>query len=203
MNILYLSLKGRQSMSYNLKKLIDILTILAKNKQELTKLRINKFLFFIDKYHLQKYGKLVLNDRYISLKLGPVAELTNNILSDFVESEKLMPAESNMLAEYFSAGKSFRGYDLLKLKKESDLKSLSKSEIDAIEEVLGKFKNIRTSELVDLTHKEEAWLKTEQTNEIDYKLFLADLPEDKREFLSEIIDIDEEHNAFMNILCNG
>lgn len=195
-------------MSYNLKKLIDILVIFARNNQELTKLRINKLLYFMDKLHLQKYGRLVLNDRYVSLRLGPVAELTNNIINDFIESELYYPTrwgkyKGNILSEFFRIGKNKRGHDMLILKKESEFKTLSKSEKEVINEVIAKYGRKKTSDLVNITHRDVVWRKTEQTNEIDYKLFLEGLPKDKKELLSEIIELDRENEPFLSILCNG
>ena len=70
----------------------------------LSKLRALKLVFFADRYHLRKYGRLVTNDEYWAMDYGPVASNTKDLaeLSAFLgEQEKayatkfLEPADSN------------------------------------------------------------------------------------------------------------
>jgi len=195
-------------MSYNINKLVDALTIFAKNNQELTKLRINKLLYFVDKEHLRNFGRLVFNDSYISLRCGPVAERSNNIINDFIDCEYFKSIDpqlgwSNYLSNFFELSKTSRGYDLLKLKQESDASSLSASELETIDSVLKKYGNRPTSILVDFSHDDAAWANTPQNEEIDYKLLLEGLPEDKKTMISELIDLDQENAIFLGSLSDG
>ncbi|MCL5985142.1 MAG: Panacea domain-containing protein [Actinobacteria bacterium] len=181
-------------MSYDVNKLVDILSLLAKSNQELTKLRINKLLYFIDKFHLRKYGRLVLDDKYIALQLGPVAEISNNILDDFISFEGNY---KGYLKECFNVGKNKKGYPELKIKKECDLGLLSKSEKEIIVEVISKYGEFSTLKLVDISHQERAWKETIQPEEIDYKLLLDGIPDDKRELIEELIELDRENELLV------
>jgi len=195
-------------MIYNIKKLIDSLTIFAKNNQELTKLRINKLLYFVDKAHLINYGRLVYNDLYVSLRCGPVAEKSNNILNDFIDCELFSIIDSknkseNYLGKYFELSFTSKGYEKLEMKNESDLSSLSKSEIEIIKKVLGEYGKIPTSKLVDISHREPAWLQTPQTEIIDFRLLLEGFPPEKKELISELITIDRENELFLTKVFNS
>jgi len=190
-------------MSYDVEKLIDILTIFSKNNQDLTKLRVSKLLYFIDKYHLQKYGSVILDDKYYRLTKGPVPSLTLDLLNEIFDPE-WQYAVSNVkinkiyLSEYVVASGKFR----FKLKKESSFGSLSQSEIEIIEEVLENYGHLDTDGIVDESHKDATWLKTEQAREIDYCLFLEGMPEDKKKVIKDLLLMDKENEVFTNILEN-
>ena len=190
-------------MSYDVEKLIDILTIFSKNNQDLTKLRIGKLLYFIDKYHLQKYGNIVLNDRYFKLANGPVPTLTLDLLNEMFDPERQYivddeKIDKKYLSEYLKVAGKYR----LKLLKESSFESLSLSELEIIKEVLGIYGHMDTGEIVKESHKDATWLKTNKPEEIDYCLFLEDMPEDKKKIIKNLMLIDKENEFFTNDLEN-
>lgn len=193
-------------MQYDIEKLIDILVIFTKRRQRLTKLRINKLLYFIDKFHLRKYGRFVLNDRYHRLNLGPIPSLTSDLLNEFFDPEflfsgKSIKKEKNKLKKYFSPGKYRGRYDTLALKKDVNFNSLSNSEIEIIDMVIQKYGNYSTSNLVNISHKDATWIQTSEPKEIDYELFLEGLPEERKKIIRDMMEIDKENdrvNAALN-----
>ncbi|MCX6384722.1 MAG: Panacea domain-containing protein [Actinobacteria bacterium] len=190
-------------MSYDIEKLIDILTIFSKNNQDLTKLRIVKLLYFIDKLHLQKYGRVVLNDRYYKLPKGPIPSLTLNLLNEFFDPEfayavKNHKIDKSKISHFLEATGSYR----LKIKKESDFESLSKSELEIIDEVLKIYGLLDTDKIVDMSHKDATWLKTEEPKEIDYCLFLDGMSEDKKRIIEGLMSIDKENEIYLKQLEN-
>jgi uncharacterized phage-associated protein len=192
-------------MKYDIEKLADILYVFSKNGQHLTKLRICKFLYFIDKLHLQKYGRFVLGDRYHSLQFGQIPSLTLDILNDFFDPEitfRGKPIKSNphLLKDYFIRGKYKNKYPSLILNKEFNFKSLSDSEIGIINEVLKKFGKYTDAFLVNLSHKEATWQKTPVPQQINPELFLDDLPEDEKKRIAELMIIDEADDTLVDSL---
>jgi len=190
-------------MQYDIEKLIDILMLLVKNKQPLSKLRITKLLYFIDKYHIRKYGRFVLNDRYYRLPFGPVPFLSLIYINDFFKPEVRISGKKvgkNPLEEYFSATK-YRKYDALSLKKDVNLNSLSDSDLEAIEQVIKKYGNFATSRLVDISHNEKTWKETIEPKEIEPELFLDGLPEEEKEAIKKLIEIDQENDC-VNVALN-
>lgn len=191
-------------MQYDIEKLIDILVLLAKNGQQLNKLRITKLLYFIDKFHIRKYGRFVLNDRYHGLPLGPIPSLTLNYINDFFKPKiriSGIKVEKNPLEGYFSAAK-YRNYDVLKLKnKDINLNSLSESELEAVDRVIKKYGNYSTSSLVTISHNEKTWKETSKPKEIDFELFLHGLPEEEKEAIKKLREIDQENDC-VNVILN-
>lgn len=183
-------------MSYNVLKLVEILETLARNGQELTKLRVAKLIYLIDKYHIRKYGRPILRDRYVRLRLGPVPSVTLNIIDNFFFDMRFPGIKKfdEPLDEFFERGKDRRGYDKLKLKKEKDKSVwLSISDTEAIQAVLEKYGSLATSQLVDMCHRDKTSQGTPENSIIDYELFLDGLPEEKKKTLMELLEIDEEN----------
>lgn len=191
-------------MSYDIEKLIDIFTIFSKNKQELDKLRIAKLLYFIDKSHLRKYGKVVLGDKYYRMDHGPAPSLTLDLLNelfdpefDFYVTDKKI--KKNILSDYLEVIGPYQ----LKLKKPSDFEALSISEVEVISGVLKNLGSLNTGELIELSHKDVTWGKTKENKEIDYCLFLEGLPDDKKKLIKGLLKIDAENQNFVDKLENG
>jgi len=190
-------------MQYDIEKLIDMLILLYKNRQTLSKLRITKLLYFIDKYHIRKYGRFVLNDRYHRLPLGPVPSLSLNYIDDFFNPASRIfrkKVERNPLEGYFAATK-YRKYDALSLKKDVNLNSLSDSDLEAVDYVIKKYGNFATSRLVNISHNEKTWKETIESKEIDPELFLDGLPEEEKEAIKKLIEIDQENDC-VNVALN-
>ncbi len=194
--------KGTFNMRYDIEKLADILYLFAKKKQHLTKLRICKLLYFVDKVHLQKYGRFVLGDRYNSLPLGPVPSSTLDILDDFFLPEilfrgKPIKGAHNLLKDFFVRGRYLNKYPQLILAKEFSFESLSESEKEVIELVINKYGNYTDGSLVNITHKEAPSKNTPVPQQIAPELFLDDLPDDEKRSIVELLAIDEENDLLV------
>lgn len=188
-------------MQYDFEKLIDILVVFVKRGQELTELRINKLLYFIDRFHLRKYGRFVLNDRYFRLPFGPIPSFTYNIISEFFRPDFPIPKkhrniEKDYMKEYFEPAKNRQGHDRLKLKKEVNLGSLSDSEKETIDIVIQKYGKLTTSQLVNISHREKTCKETAAPNEIDYELFLEGLSEERKKIIKDMMEMDGENDIF-------
>ena len=94
-----------------------------KNNNKLNKTKAVKLIFFADRYHLRKYGRLVTSEEYYAMKLGPVASKTYNMLktlnSDEInkytcngEFNQDVFSESDMEALKFSLSKPAGGVDI-------------------------------------------------------------------------------------------
>ena len=191
-------------MGYDIEKLIDIFTIFSQNKQDLDKLRIAKLLYFIDKTHLRKYGKVVLGDKYYRMNYGPVPSLTFDLLNELFDPEfgfyiKNKKIKKNILYTYLEVIGSYQ----LKLKKTSNFEALSISEIEVINEVLNELGSLKTGDLIDLSHEDATYKKTRENKEIDYCLFLEGLPADEKKLISGLLKIDAENQKYVDSLENG
>jgi len=116
------------------------------------KLKLNKLLFYSDYFHFQQTGKSITGLAYRAIPYGPVpvnydylfAYLTNElklIEPSFTESQ------NSRVIEYFSA------------KKPSDLSVFNEEELQTINQIIEKFRNTNSWEMVELSHKERAWIE--------------------------------------------
>lgn len=190
-------------MQYDIEKLVDILVLLAKKGQTLTKLRTTKLLYFIDKYHLRKYGRFVLNDRYYRLQYGPIPSLSLNYINDFFSPDVTVSGKvvKNPLRKFFSPAK-FKGvYVKLKLEKDVNFHSLSDSELKIIDWVIKKFGNLSTSTLINISHEDKTSKETPEPNEIEPELFLDGLRPEAKEAIKKLMEINRENDC-VNIILN-
>ncbi|MEA2016018.1 MAG: Panacea domain-containing protein [Actinomycetota bacterium] len=191
-------------MNYDIEKLLDVFTIFSQNKQKLDKLRIAKLLYFIDKAHLRKYGRVVLGDRYYHMKRGPAPSQTLDLLNELLDDEfEYSVVDSKINKDILSIYLEVNDQYGFKLKKMSDFGALSISEKEVIGEVLKEYGSLRTWQLIDIAHEDATCKRTKKNKEIDYYLFLEGLPEEERELIKGLIKIDTENQRYVDKLENG
>jgi uncharacterized phage-associated protein len=138
----------------------------------LSKLKALKLVFFADRYHLRKYGRLITNDEYWAMDYGPVASNTK----DLAEMSSFLGQQEKAYAEKFleAADESNR----FGSKAPVDEAVLSASDLEALRFAWNTFS--RRAGLVELTHaypewkRHEAALKSKQVSRvrIPYEDFL-------------------------------
>lgn len=137
--------KATQSLNYIASKLggkADTLTAI-------------KFIWLADRLHLRLYGRMITNDEYFAMKLGPVASGTYNLIkrdAEYLDPEAL---------EYFSkflAVTDVRHNHFLSCQ-EVDTKVFSKTDLKVIDEVLEKFSNMTKWQLSDYSHLFDEWTR--------------------------------------------
>ena len=123
----------------------------------LEKLAALKLLFFADRYHLRKYGRLISEDTYYALPHGPVASNSLNIINSVLNGENT-------------------GSDKIYIERESknvvkavddsfEIEYLSDSDMEAIDFALDEFGNLSAWDLRDLTHEYPEWKRYKETLE--------------------------------------
>ena len=131
------------STEYNfnqyLNKIIKALTLFfKKNNNDLNKFKAVKLMFFADRYHLRKYGRLLSSDIYYAMKLGPVCSKTTNMTKMFGTSISENRYKYSTNGVYNS-------------------KVFSNSDKEAITFSLEHFNKFKYSDLVDITHDYPEW----------------------------------------------
>jgi len=135
-------LKSTQAINYFAKK----------SGGTIDKLKVVKLIFFADRYHLRKYDRLVTNDSYFAMKLGPVSSGTKDILdanSSFIDQDII-----DYSSEYFNR----EANDVISTQ-EVDYAVFSKSDIESLDfawDTFGKYNQIN---LKDITHYYPEWRK--------------------------------------------
>jgi uncharacterized phage-associated protein len=119
----------------------------------LSKLKALKLVFFADRYHLRKYGRLITNDEYWAVDFGPVASNTKNLaeMSSFLGEQEKTYAEKFLVAP--DATHQFGS------KAPVDEAVLSLSDLEALHFAWDTFG--RRTRLVELTHEYPEWKRYE------------------------------------------
>ena len=115
-----------------------------------SRLKLNKLLYYADSHHYKKTGHSITGLSYRAIQHGPVPTNYDNIFA-CLESEEIIisnwiEVKKNEPQEYFSTEKDFNA------------SFFSTVELETIETIIDKFKNTRTWDLVELSHKENGWL---------------------------------------------
>lgn len=124
---------------FNKEKANAVILYLANKDYYISKMRLLKFIFFADLYHLNKYGRPILGDKYVAMNNGPVLSKLYDMLKN-----------------------SSRDYRVEKGKfiipnKEPDLDCLSKSDIEALDYALKEYSSYNAFEMSALTHEHDSW----------------------------------------------
>lgn len=134
--------------------------------------RVFKLLYFADKYHLEKFGRLIASDRYIAMKEGPVPSATYDIFKALRGDFKFINAE---LVHEFSEGIEVCDHHFVRPRAEPDLDNLSDSDIEALDHALAEYGDKSRDELIDLSH-DEAWRAAIPNYEMTAESIAATLP---------------------------
>lgn len=138
----------------DVKKVANLLLYLISscNPDYNDKLKLNKLLFYSDYFHYQQTGKSITGLAYRAIPYGPVPVNYDYLFAYLTNDQKLIEpafAESlnSKVIEYFSVKKPF------------DLTVFDQLELQTIDRIIEKFRNTNSWELVELSHKEKAWIE--------------------------------------------
>lgn len=149
-------METRVNSTFNYKKATQALNRFAlKSGGRINKLKALKLVYFADRYHLRKYGRLITNDSYVAMKNGAVPSSTRDIL----QKTKFIGTREKDYANRFIVTE---GYDLESSAPPDD-KVFSQSDIQAIEFAWKRFGHLGKYAIAQLTHKYPEWIVHEKT----------------------------------------
>lgn len=171
-----------------LRKIANVLVYFANNTENFGLTKANKLLYYLDCYHLLRYGRTVTRDKYKKLKYGAVPENTYNMLLMILESNGLsktdikeLNLDQDIISEYIDVipEKFEPDYGNLIIgkiisKKDFEPIWLSESEIEIMRELSQKYCHTSAYDLVKINHNELPFKETNFFDYIDLKLFLKD-----------------------------
>lgn len=114
------------------------------------KVRLNKLLFYSDFSHYKYYGSSISGCKYAAIDMGSVPD-QYSIIFGLLESEGFLTTELVNIKN--------KEHDKFVPLKKFDKSLFGKSELIIFEQVLKKFKNTATPELMKIAHDEKAWLE--------------------------------------------
>ncbi|HSJ69350.1 MAG TPA: type II TA system antitoxin MqsA family protein [Anditalea sp.] len=138
------------------KKLTELIVFFAQNVP-CYKTKMNKLLFYVDFVMYREHGRSVGGTKYKAIPYGPVPNSFESIFESLAKQNVI-----NILYEelpeggqkQFLEGRKDRPFN-------KDL--FSDDELSILEMVSEKFKNTKPYEIVELSHRESAWLENEHS----------------------------------------
>ena len=131
-----------KSQEFNQAKALAVVLYLAIRTPRPSFMSIAKLMYFADKTHLERYGRMISSDRYVAMRYGPVPSNTYNLMRD---SQPYSPYGFRVVDAYF-----IEAIDA------PDLGELSGSEIECLDQIIARFGDAPTWYLKRLSH-DSAW----------------------------------------------
>ncbi len=130
------------------KKITQIINYFAsKAGGKISKLKVLKLIFLADRYHLRKYGRLVSNDNYVAMKLGPVPSTA----MDIAEADSFLePNWKKYVVEYLKTHNSGMRIESIK---PTNAEYFSESDLEALDFAWNTFGHLTRWDISDFTHE--------------------------------------------------
>ena len=122
--------------------------------------QMNKLLFYADFLAFKRTCFSISGARYRAINMGPVLNNFNSIFEYMANKN-----EVDIKTQHFDnggIGEQFKPYSDRKFNKAI----FSQNEIEILKEVVERFKGVSTSEIVQTSCKERAWIENESENKI-------------------------------------
>ncbi len=140
--------------SFDHKKATQVLNYFAlKSGGKINKMKALKLVFLADRYHLRKYGRLVTNDCYVAMKLGPIP---SNIMDIAKVNKYLNKTFKNYALKYISISNDDERIVSIKA---ADNIYFSDSDVEALDFAWDTFGHLDQWGISDFTHNYPEWEK--------------------------------------------
>jgi uncharacterized phage-associated protein len=142
---------------FNYKKATQALNYLAcRSGSKINKMKALKLVYFADRYHLRKYGRLITNDTYFAMEHGPVASGVKDLAEFSVALDK---HEASYAKQYIRPVSKYTYESIADV----DRDVFSDSDIEALKFAFETFGQLDKFKLRDKTHLYPEWKKHEQS----------------------------------------
>ena len=144
------------NIDLNLDKVVEVVGYLAQNITDLFLVKLLKMLWYSDNLHFKRYKRAISGLVYVALPMGAVPDVYKSLLLlEGIEYDE-MQCNENI---------SFR----FKTPADFEIKFLSDTEIQVLDEVIERFKYYSGRDMVVAMHLEEAYKNTLENQPISYK----------------------------------
>lgn len=146
---------------FDIERVENIISYVADKVDNLYKTSLNKYLWFIDFENFKENVRSITGLRYVKQQYGPVIENKGyeeiiNLLDDKFYKEETEDVYNNSTKVK------------IKSKKNYDMSIFTEEEMDVINAVIMKLKDMKCSKISDESHKESGWIENEVNSIISY-----------------------------------
>ena len=154
------------------RKLIELVVYLTNSLKEPTYHSVSKMLYFADKMHLSKYGRLISGDSYVAMSHGPVPSAVYDIMKVPREGAVFMRPD---IRDAVLAAIGVRNKHHLVALRNADADFLSASEIECLDETVKLHGHKSFTQLTSETH-DAAWNSADENETIALMEIVNTLP---------------------------
>lgn len=144
---------------FNEKKALNAVLYITSKLKRKDFHKIFKVLYFADRNHISEYGRSISGDLYIAMDDGPVPSKLYDIFKS-VRGDGYFKDNG-----HFSKIIEVIDWDIIKPLKEPNLKALSKTDIEHLDDSLNLYGNMSWDEVREKSH-DYAWRSTAKNNPI-------------------------------------
>lgn len=157
-------MRGRQR--FNLPKAVEAILYVAHRNNDMY--HVLKILYFADKKHLARYGRLIFGDCYVAMRHGPVPSGAYDVIkyaggkglcSDGPRVKGALKIEGNTVWP----------------RREADIRLLSESELECLNEAIEEYGPLSFAEL-KAKSEDDAWRSTDENDFISVYAIAETLP---------------------------
>jgi len=157
---------------FDQEKALEVIKYIATHTKNPDIYWIGKVLYFADKLHLQKYGRLICGDDYVAMKHGPVPSGTYRILRearDYNDMPEWHPAPGEIEIE---------GQNKVVALKQPNMDYFSESDIECIKESIRLYGHLDFGKLKAKSH-DSAYKAADENEFMDIEKIVNTLPNGK------------------------
>lgn len=151
-------------------KALNLVLYVAGAVQQATFHTISKVIYFADKLHLQRYGRLICGDSYVAMKHGPVPSEIYDMMKD---------VRGDGFSEHWHVAREafqVKGRATVVPNRAPDLEVFSESDLECLRESIQTYGHLDFTRLTELSH-DAAWNATDDNDIIDLEQIIATLPD--------------------------
>jgi len=131
---------------------------------------VGKILWFADRVHLERYGRLITGDNYKAMKDGPVAENSYDIIKIAQGKGRYIPngievQDIKAALTVYDKSDSYRVQPL----RNSDNEVFSESDLKCIDEAIIQYGKLSFGEIRDISH-DDVWLSATENDDIPLEI---------------------------------
>lgn len=151
-------------------KALNAILWIAKRIPSPTFHSISKLLYFADRLHLERYGRLISGDSYVAMKNGPVPSGAYDIMKA-VRGDGTCAVEAEAQEALTVDGR----YHVIPRRAANEA-HFSESDLECLHETIQQYGSLSFKELTDLSH-DAAWDSADENDIIELEQIIATLPD--------------------------
>lgn len=166
---------------FDTQKALELIAYLANRLPEPSAHSVSKLLYFADKEHLSRYGRLILGDDYVAMQHGPVPSDAYDIIKVAAGRIVLQKISRSTVEEVFVV----RGNMRIEARRDGNTDLFSESELECIGIALAEHGQKNFAQLTRDSH-DAAWKSADENDFMSLQDIVGTLPnaEEVREHLS-------------------